>query len=41
MHVRFAVEGPAREAGLREVGSRDARVGEAIEEGKRVREAWS
>ena len=41
MHVRFAVEGPGREAGLREVGARDARVGEAIEEGKRAREAWS
>ena len=44
MHVRFAQDtlgGVAAEKRLREVCSRNAHVGEAIEEGKRVREAWS
>jgi hypothetical protein len=44
MHVRFAQDtlvGVAAETRLREVCSRNALVGEAIEEGKRVREAWS
>ena len=47
MHVRFAEDkmqqqrGDTAEKRLREVCSRNALVGEAIEEGKRVREAWS